>query len=386
MSEREGVLSCSSLPRVAACPASVPLCEGIAETPSSEWAEAGQDVHAVCVAALMGQPVPEGATAAAIERGQAFAQRCRQIAEAALGPDFEWHCEVRAWLWNATMTERVLTGRWDCAAVTSPLGFSNRVGVVIDLKTGPQAQFTVAPAKRNLQLSGYALMLSEEYDLALVFGAILTSEHEEVVPVQIPHTRGDSLAWPHISAAAGAKGKPWPELHLQTGPHCQYCPAKTFGRCPAHRDALAIVLESDGPGGNSLATYDGETLARYLDASERAETLIRQVKAEAMRRLSAGQKVGPYTLGQTEGKRQVTNAYALAQKLVELGADPSTLTAALKLPVGDAEKIYAATTRKPPTAKATKAAFTQFAGELVQKSDGGSRKLVRQDELANTAE
>ena len=385
MSEREGVLSCSALPRVAACPASVPLCEGVAETPSSEWAEAGQDVHAVCVAALMGQPVPEGATAAAIERGQAFAQRCRQIAEAALGPDFEWHCEVRAWLWNATMTERVLTGRWDCAAVTSPLGFSNRVGVVIDLKTGPQAQFTVAPARRNLQLSGYALMLAEEFDLALVFGAILTSEHEEVVPVQIPHTRGDSLAWPHISAAAGAKGKPWHELHLQTGPHCQYCAAKLMARCPAHREALATVLAVDGIA-QTLQAADGDTLARVLDAAEFAESLIRNVRAEAMRRLSTGGKVGRYEIGHTEGKRQVTNAYALAQKLVELGADPSTLTAALKLPVGDAEKIFAATTKKPPTAKQTKAAFADFAGDLIGKSEGGTKKLVRQDQLANTAE
>ena len=31
-------------------------------------------------------------------------------------------------------------------------------------------------------------------------------------------------------------------------------------------------------------------------------------------------------------------------------------------------------------------AFQQFAGDLVGKSAGGTKKLVRQDQLANTAE
>ena len=76
---------------------------------------------------------------------------------------------------------------------------------------------------------------------------------------------------------------------------------------------------------------------------------------------------------------------SVARYIAERCADAITIAAERKVAADKirAHRTRAAATKQKPTAKATKAAFQQFAGDLIGKSEGGTKKLVRQDQLAN---
>ena len=321
MADHAHTFSASILERLLACPGSAVLSEG-AVRKSSSYAEWGTQCHAVAADILQSNPfvcIDDEMVAMALE----YVEYVR-----GLQGDSLW-VEQRV---SFAESLGIPADEDDGFGTADAIVAKGTELIVIDLKTGRGVD--VSPVE-NPQLMAYGLGALELLD-----GLAGDYETVRLVIVQPPAggvkewviTKTELLAWAagpgrqgvaevrlaqasYPDAAQGADGG-WGQQYLHPGEkQCKFCPAKAT--CPALRDEVAgTVFDTFTPAspdefaetypvplppGTSPDVNDADWLAACLQKVDLIEDWCKAVRAEAERRLMAGEPVPGFKV--VQGKR-----------------------------------------------------------------------------------
>lgn len=316
MAEHAHTFSASILERLLACPGSTVLSEGAVRR-SSTYAEWGTACHAVAAAILLKEPF-----VCADNEMESMALEYAEYVRGLQG-DSLW-VEQRV---SFAAPLGIPADEDDGFGTADAIVAKGTELIVIDLKTGRGV--SVDP-ENNPQLMAYGLGALELLD-----GLAGDFETVRLVIVQPPAggvkewliSKADLMAWAdgpgrqgvaevrlaqasYPDASAGADGG-WAEKYLHPGEkQCKFCPAKAT--CPALRDEVAASVDKFGATPmspdefiDSVAPTAPESssiwLAACLTKVDMIEDWCKAVRAEAERRLMAGEPVPGFKV--VQGKR-----------------------------------------------------------------------------------
>jgi hypothetical protein len=300
-------LGASVAKRWMSCPGSVRLARGQPNY-ESEHSRAGTAAHAVAEMAL-NRGLPAGTWLGTqvegvevdhdmVEAVSVFVDYCRTLMNkadrfgieqrfslAALNPPGQMFGTADFW----ALAQRIL----DVA------DYKNGSGVVVEVKDNPQLKY-------------YALGVL----LSLPPGTEVDEIRITIVQPNAAHPEGvvrsDTISYPDLLAFAGelmdaARATLDPNAPLNAGSHCRFCPASAI--CPAQRDqvqALAQVafadMPLDVPPPPGVLTSDD--LGDFIAKLPILEQWAKDVRAEGLRRLEAGETIPGLKLVQKRATRQ----------------------------------------------------------------------------------
>jgi len=337
--ERLGLPSASGLQRIVECPASLPLTVQLrdrGELPpdrGSEDADRGTRIHEVLEAFATGAELPADVDPEEFREAEALWERSQTILTRTFGEDLsgvELLVEKRFWLMDEN-GEKSASGRYDLIGVSE----ARKEALVIDYKSG---WGEVAPAEHNYQLGFAAAVLHEAYGVERVTACINQTGSAPDTAVFTEKEIGLFLY--EIDMALSRKDADPFELGFRKGHRCTYCPARLA--CPAHHYALAQVQASPLA---ILASTPTPRLDEFLVKLESVDVIAKAARAEMEARLRNGETAANWHLEASAGKRQVTNAAALANAIIAEGAPLGDVLGAMSLPVGKAESLLGAATK-----------------------------------------
>ena len=356
-------LSFSARARWRACPLSVHLSHGIADSPSSPAAAVGTAAHGVgefyvrqqwglpgaapgdCpdverVADLRVGDASPAAWAAWQEQLRTHGKAYRDFIRSLIPGD-----EVNAYVSvetpvNIRSIHEQLFGTLDLR-IWLP---NRRVLIVVDYKYGFQDVDVGTPDDPNAQLAAYAIASIEALAPAVrdTISEVWLAVYQPRVPLGDPAKLLKlPPAWIEVERnrlreevkAVESPGAPRP------GDHCRYCPAK--GVCPAVQNALQTALTAYAGGRNVLAMDDAEIIALW-SARKAVESLMDDIDERVRKLAGAGDKRFKVTL--REGRRMWKDAKTVAMTLLALGRhdllQPVALTEAIAaLPAGSVAEL-----------------------------------------------
>ena len=316
---RAGLPSASHMERIMLCPGSWRAQQGLADEPRED-AVVGRRVHQWLAGVRLGLSDEEQAMADAC-RGQQERLSRRLWGEDGAGGGTVEYAERRFWLHDDGLAA-AMSGQVDYAAVRG------RRALIVDFKTG---HGRVTPGVRNPQLMALAVMLAEAHaDLEEITGAI-------VQPAVSPTPRcgvfdAPALAQSRALILEALETARRPDAPCQPGERqCQYCRAKA--RCAAAErmvETLALVPTQ----GLAAAAHEApaepvtnERLAGWLDRCGAAEDVIAALRAEARRRIEAGQRVPGWRLVPGVLRERVVNVPGLVSRLAAQGVSQEAFLA-----------------------------------------------------------
>lgn len=246
--------------------------------------------------------------------------------------------------------------------------------IVVDFKYGRGVEVS---AERNPQMSLYALGALQAYQglvadfervrMAIVQPRVKRAPSEWDCSVEELEAWGRSTARSAVASALLAAqtfgAKDWQETFLRPGEkQCKFCKAKVKATCPALR---AEVASSVNPSGNAPASpdefadldvvaaeelqyADEAWLSAALGKIDLIEDWCKAVRAEAERRLLAGQPVPGWKLVQgKKGARQWADAKAAEDALKSMHLKQEDMYEMKLISPTTAEKLYKAGTIGP---------------------------------------
>ncbi len=246
---------------------------------------------------------PSGGRIAHIEPGTLLCARVDS-------PMDEEFVEHRFWL-RDDARRAVMSGQADWVVIRG------RRALIVDFKTGHGA---VTASPRNPQLMALAVMLAgERPELEEILTAIIQPAVSEA-PLCAVYDR-PALAHARTAILRTLDAARAADAPLVAGPHqCQYCRAKA--QCPAARELLGALAVPA-----SLEPVTNPQLAQLLARCGTAEQTIAALRAEARRRLEAGQEIPGWRLKPGAWRERVLDARAVFDRLTAWGVTASEFTA-----------------------------------------------------------
>lgn len=177
--------------------------------------------------------------------------------------------------------------------------------VVIDYKYG---QGVEVGAEYNTQMIYYALCLANKYDFNFETVKLVIIQPRVDNPVRIHNmTMAELKVWAGVfkSGVANTKEK---NPKLVTGDHCKWCPATTI--CPeVSKKQMALARIDFNEVNGELDLPDTKTigvphLGQTLQAAERIEFWISELRAHAEQLLNRGHKIAGWKLVEKRGTRK----------------------------------------------------------------------------------
>lgn len=326
----------------------------------SSWSEHGTRIHEIC--AIMGEgadPVTRlDADEDEIKEAHDYWQIASMMPDRVWGSDegAELHLEKRLYL--NSCDRNIATGAPDVVWVREG------EGIIVDYKTGFG---TLRPALDSYQLKLYAAMASQTYNLHSITTVFV--QRGKIDSTEILD-KGEletliGLVFPGICMAIDEN----PFIGHRFDPHedvCRYCPCRL--KCPALNTELARLKMVEGPN-EFLPALGNFQLEQMKDSVAALGSLVTALDAEMDRR--ATDDPGAFTrwhLAPGRGRRVVVDPGALCQAIIDRGAEPRAVLAAVKIGLGDAERLYrAATGTKGAVATA---GFKQLSQPYVESKEG----------------
>lgn len=225
-------------------------------------------------------------------------------------PMDEEFVEHRFWLLDDARRP-VMSGQADWVVIRG------RRALIVDFKTGHGA---VTASPRNPQLMALAVMLAgERPELEEILTAIIQPAVSEA-PLCAVYDR-PALAHARTAIGRTLDAARAADAPLVAGPHqCQYCRAKA--QCPAARELLGALAVPA-----SLEPVTNPELAQLLARCGAAEQTIAALRAEARRRLEAGQEIPGWRLKPGAWRERVLDARAVFDRLTAWGVTANEFTA-----------------------------------------------------------
>ena len=344
--ERKGLPSSSSMERYHACPASLPLeqlLRGRGELPKDEdnpFASHGRIIHSICEGIFFGQDKlePERYSAANIEEAQDYVTEARALPVVLWGDDTEgiqFHLERRIYL-RDEFESAYHTGKPDVVMV------KERQAIVVDYKTGwGQLPF----AGESWQLKSYAVMVAQHYDVdtvqvAYIKGGRLESCHtlceKDLYDLTVLVFPGMLLGQP-ANPFVGGGYNPDPET-------CRYCACRL--KCPALNAQYMIMEPNRKVSDTFLPSLSNAEVEKMKENLLQLEPLAKALDQEISVRLQDDpDSFENWHLAPSRGRRTIKDPSSLCADLIDDGATPEDIYAAIKLGVTDAEKIHRKATK-----------------------------------------
>lgn len=183
-------------------------------------------------------------------------------------------------------------------------------GLIVDYKTG---HVGAAPAYRNLQLAGYAVLMAYYYGLTEVHVAIVQPRAYPKTSVTVYDA--DALQKAESAIQAMLQDIQSENAPRKAGEHCQYCRARY--QCPTAARTIhdLTVIEATG----RLPQLSGEELSNLLDHSSAAEKIIKAIKDHAKARMKAGDEIPGYQLKPGAVRQKITDPETVYQRVTNMG-------------------------------------------------------------------
>lgn len=318
-------LSASAADRWIACPGSVVLSAGLPDN-TSKYAAWGSVAHSVADECLTKSKDP--ATFVGLQYNQdgylitvdADMVECVQtylqnLAEMTAGADL-FESETRTYYASWLAVDADLA--WGTADATAVLGTELQVH---DLKTGRGVEVDAVENRQMMLYAGGKLLEMEALGIDIeTVRLVIHQPRVRKAPSEWTLTRDELVAWLMGDARQAAQRVLQAheavefDPYLAAGDHCRWCRAKAT--CPALRDDVLSTALGSAPAtvaefeavmdtrtvdAQSLRDEPEAWLAACLAAADRIEDWCSAIRAEALRRLSAGEPVPGYKL--VQGKR-----------------------------------------------------------------------------------
>jgi hypothetical protein len=302
--EQEGLPSASDAQALAACPAKFRRCKGLPED-SAEDADQGKRMHAAARDVHLGISIDEaakvhGLTREEVDRVEAAVEECKNILAVLLpGQQSRFQIEQRLFI---TLGERkIATAKPDVIAVGDAI-------VVVEFKFGHRA---VPMPRDNLQVRWQILAVAEAYDQRPIYGVIIQPGIGGYTPCCY---EAGQLELARAELVQIVKGANDPKANALPGVHCEHCKARLT--CP---DALAAFLPARFTlPERGLAEMPTGDLNRLLIAVELAANMGKLLKAEAIRRIGAGEVLADFELHPGRTLSRITDAQELWNRLLDV--------------------------------------------------------------------
>lgn len=329
--ERKGKPSASAVHRYAACPGSFLLEQQVPEEAPSSDATMGNRIHA----ALAGEQVSPRLT----EEENRIADWCsEQEAELVIkmygGTLVEPMREVRLWATDEHQ-EETWSGKPDAVYL-----YHGRA-LVIDYKTGRNK---VSAAEENLQLRALAVLVHDMLGTSDITVAIIQ-------PLAGPPTvcwySGSDIDQSSIEINALMRQVTLADQpRIPSAESCKYCRAKAI--CAEAREAaLAPPLRNqplDLTPDAIAATLTHETLSEFLRKAPQAEAVIDACRAEARRRIEAGDTIPGWRLKPGATRETITRPDMVFDRFLALGGTQDQFMPAVTIAKGKIKDALKAAT------------------------------------------
>jgi hypothetical protein len=304
--EQEGLPSASDAYALAACPAKFRRCKGLQEDTSDD-ARSGIRQHAAARDVIGGQTVAGVAGSHRLareeaDRVEAAVEECNNMLSVLL-PSQQPRIDTERRLFVMLGERKLATAKPDVIAVGDAI-------VVVEFKFG----FRAVPMPRdNLQVRWQILAAAEAYHQRPIYGVIIQPGIGGYTPCcydadQLELARAELVQIVQGANDANAKAVP--------GVHCEHCLARFT--C-AEALAAFLPVQFTLPGG-SLAEMPSADLNRLLVAVELVSKMGKSLKAEAVRRIDAGEVLADFELHRGKTLSRVTDPQDLWRRLVEFAS------------------------------------------------------------------
>jgi len=375
--ERSGLPSASSMERYHACGASLPLERMLrkrGELPADEDNEAashGRLIHSLAASLML--PEREdlqvtGAVKTAWEEAQEYVDKANEVAIRAWGSDDETKVivEERMFLTGGGGA-RIATGQADVVFVRG------HEAIVVDYKTGWGA---LKQAADSWQLRLYAAMVFQQFGAASVRTVYIHRgqiHSEEILDRSELETLSQFL-FPGVIGRVDEN--PFLQEFSPGEDSCRYCPCKL--KCPALNAQYMLMEPKAQVDDTFLPALTNFQLEEMKSAMEALRGFEKALETEMTNRAQEdGMAFNSYEVAPGRGRRTVEDAGVLCEALVSEGASVADIYEAVKIGVGDAEKIH----KKMTGLKGliAKEDFLSKFGELITQQDGKPALRRRKD-------
>lgn len=321
------MIRCSELARVKACPGSVAMCRGLGDVldvkaPEAEYGTRIHDLIArICYEDDLGQ-----ADKAEIEFARTYADAAVKEIDGFLQRDVD----KRYWETPIEDASVGLKGTPDLYAVNS----SKTTAILVDYKTGWLEQ---ASADRNMQLRGYAVLVSKLFPKLELLRVVLIERNLKI-------TRADYFKADLIKAVAEVTtilGEALKDGHRIAGDHCRYCKANSD--CPeaaTYSMALAPVVVGQVTKANAktiAGNLSVQDISTFLSRWGVAQKIAEAIKERAKEMAKNGAEV-PWSLKPGAKRATITDAtkaFAIMSKVLT----PEQFASCCKVQIGELEKM-----------------------------------------------
>ncbi len=195
-----------------------------------------------------------------------------------------------------------------------------KVLTVADWKFGRRAVAPTSP-----QIWAYALMAIGSFSLAKKVRLVIVQPFTPDPIRSIEITKEELLTWAVETLAPALRRIGAGDTSENPGDHCRYC--RRAASCVALRDRAYEVAKRDFDETHEITPqgFSSAELAEILDKADLVEGWIKQVRAEASRRLGQGEDVPGYKLVQKRATRKWKTDLNIASELLDFGLEAEAI-------------------------------------------------------------
>jgi hypothetical protein len=336
--ERKGLPSASSMDRYNRCEASLPLERLLrkrGELPADQDSEAashGRMIHSICEEMWDGREKVESRYAESdIQEASAYVAEARNIAMRAWGADDEGEVILEKRLFLKDDSKAAI-----CTGQADVIWIRDTEALVLDYKTGWGA---LPLAADSYQLMTYAAMVAQEYGALSVRVAFIKQGRMDSEAILSKQELYELQTFVLPGLLSGRDENPFLGNFNPDPDGCKYCPCRL--RCPA-LNAQYMIMEPDKTVEDIfLPSLHNGKLEEMKAALGKLGAFERALDTEMLAR--AKEDPGAFIewhIAPGRGRRVVTDASALCEKLLADGVEPSEIYAAIKLSITDAEGLH----------------------------------------------
>lgn len=363
--ERKGLPSASSLDRYNRCEASLPLERLLRkrnELPADQDSDAashGRLIHSICEEMWEGREKVEGRyDEAEIQEAAVYVAEARNIAMRAWGTDEEGEVVLEKRFFLKEDGVAYATGQADVVWIR------DKEALVLDYKTG---WGTLPPASESYQLMAYAAMVAEEYEVLSVRVAFIQQGRMQSEHILSKQDLDTLSAFILPGMLLNREKNPFHATFTPDPEGCRYCPCRL--RCPALNAQFMIMEPEKTVEDIFLPALANPKLEEMKAALEKLAAFERALNTEMLTRAQENPEAFiDYHIAPGRGRRVVTDASALCEKLLADGVNAEDIYAAIKLSVTEAESLHKAATGLK--GKVAKADFESRYDDYIEKKEG----------------
>ena len=302
--EQEGLPSASDAQALAACPAKFRRCKGLPED-SGEDADRGKRMHAAARDVHLGILIDEAARAHGLTREEvdgveAAVEECKTIL-AVLLPWQQPRFQIEQRLFITLGERKIATAKPDLIVIGDAI-------IIVEFKFGHRP---VPCPKDNLQVRWQILAVAEAYHQRPIYAVIIQPGIGGYTPCLYEAAQLELARAELVQIVKAAND---PNANAVPGVHCEHCKARLT--CP---EALAAFLPARfSLPERGLAEMPTGDLNRLLIAVELAANMGKLLKAEAIRRIGAGELLADFELHQGRSLSRITDPQELWNRVLAL--------------------------------------------------------------------